>query len=206
MKILPVVISTLFSVVLSACVSAPVPSIGERAQHNLSHHPVDFYTERLATSLFRQLSEQRGVGQAPNIAVSNFLPAGSLTPQMQDEQQLLLTSQLSESMLSHARSLGYAVFEYRLSDTLLLNGQFEQALSRDAAQLSNLGNVDTILTGTYSLTQDALILNARLVYLPTKQVLAAATDYLPVNVFWSTQQVNKRAGYFYRQDRSGEQR
>lgn len=206
MKILLVAVSTMFVVLLSACVSAPVPSIGQRAQHNLSHHPLDFYTERLAASLFQQLIDQRGAGQIPHIAVSSFLPAGTLTPQMQDEQQLLLTSQLSESMLSHARGLGYPVFEYRLSDNLLLNGQFEQALSRDVAQISNIGNVDTLLTGTYSVTQDALILNARLVYLPTKQVLAASTDYLPVNVFWSTQQVNKRSGYFFRHDSSGEQR
>jgi hypothetical protein len=49
-----------------------------------------------------------------------------------------------------------------------------------------------------------VIVNARLIHIPSKQVLAAVTDYLPANVLWSTQQINKRGAMFYRQSPAGE--
>ena len=107
-------------------------------------------------------------------------------------------------MLAHSRQFGYAVYEYRLSNEVVLAGEYEQALTRQLNEINRKGSANTLLTGTYTLQQDAVIVNARLIHIPSKQVLAAVTDYIPANVLWSTQQVNKRGAMFYRQSPAGD--
>ncbi len=101
-------------------------------------------------------------------------------------------------MLSHALASGYTAYDYRLRQELLLLTEHEQALSRQVSELGALQLADAILSGSYVVKEDGYVVNARIIDIKTKQVLAAVTDYIPGNVFWSEQQVMKRGDYLYR--------
>ena len=205
MKWLLLVVATLLAaVLLSGCVSPVVPATTKTTETELSQQPFGFYTERLARQLFAQLDDSPLWLNRPQIAVSSFLPATALSLQDANSEQRDFANQLSESMLAHSRQFGYAVYEYRLSNEVVMAGDYEQALSRQLSDINRKGNANTLLTGTYTRQQDAIIVNARLIHIPSKQVLAAVTDYIPANVLWSPQQVNKRGAMFYRQSPAGD--
>ncbi|WP_372627885.1 FlgO family outer membrane protein [Arsukibacterium sp.] len=196
--------SLLTAALLSGCVSPAGPVATKPTETELSQQPLGFYTERLARQLFAQLDDSPLWLTRPQIAVSSFLPATALSLQDANSEQRDFANQLSESMLAHSRQFGYAVYEYRLSNEVVLAGEYEQALTRQLNEINRKGSANTLLTGTYTLQQDAVIVNARLIHIPSKQVLAAVTDYIPANVLWSTQQVNKRGAMFYRQSPPGD--
>lgn len=199
-----VTVSLLTLALLAGCVNRTAPAETTPSTSELSPQPLGFYTERLARQLFAQLDDSPLWLTRPQIAVSSFLPATALHLRDANTEQRDFANQLSESMLAHSRQFGYAVYEYRLSNEVMLADGYEQALSRQLADINSKGEANTLLTGTYTLQQDAVIVNARLIHIPSKQVLAAVTDYIPANVLWSTQQINKRGAMFYRQSPAGE--
>lgn len=191
---------------LAACNSAAPPR-EVVTPPALSEYPLQYYTQQLADSLFAQVPAQSTLARpAAEIAVASFLPVNSLSLAEADEVQKQLANQLSESMLTHARQRGFVVYDYRLRGQLLLQADHEQALSRQLADIGNLSDADTLLVGTYTVMEDGMLLNARLISIHNKQVLAAASGYVPHNVLWSRQEVGKRGDKLYRQRYSGEQR
>jgi TolB-like protein len=194
----------LTGLMLSGCARSVPPQTALAAEMALSVQPLGFYTERLARQLFAQLDDSPLWLTRPKIAVSSFVPASALHLRDANSEHRDFANQLSESMLAHSRQFGYAVYEYRLSNEVMLSGDFEQALTRQLQDINAKGTATTLLTGTYTLQQDAVIVNARLIHIPSKQVLAAVTDYIPANALWSTQQVNKRGAMFYRQSPAGD--
>ncbi|MBU1309679.1 MAG: hypothetical protein KKE30_09130 [Gammaproteobacteria bacterium] len=174
----------------------------QKSQPELSRYALDFYTNRVADNLFRQLNtELLPRVAAPQLSVASFLPLNSLELTAADADERALANQLADSMLSHALAKGYKAYDYRLRSELLLLSGHEQALSRQAAELSTGQLANAILSGSYVMQEDGYVINARIIDVSTKQVLAAVTDYIPGNVFWSEQQVKQRGDYLYRSSR-----
>ena len=196
------VLSVLVLGMLSACTQ--VNPVAHSAPAALSAYPLHHYTQPLSEQLFAQLSTQRSL--TDGIAVASFLPLNSLTLQQADDPERQLANQLAESMLVHARQYGLKVYDYRLRNEVLLAADHEQALSRQLSDIETNSDADTLLVGTYSAMEDGYLVNARLISILDKQVLAAASGYVPHNVLWSQQQVGKRGDKLYRQDRTGEQK
>lgn len=191
---------------LLSCSSA-VPVAKSPSQPELSEYPLHYYTKQLADNLFAQLPQQNGVYQvSAKIAVASFLPVNTLSLSDADAGEKQLANQLSESMLAHARQRGLQVHDYHLRAQLLLGSDHEQALSRQLSDIESASAADTLLVGTYSAMEDGYLVNTRLITVADKQVLAAASGYVPHNVLWSQQQVGKRGDKLYRQDRTGEQK
>ena len=189
---------------ITACSSAP-PVLVRATPAPLSEHPLDFYTQKLAVNLFAQVAVTESFQTTlPRIAVASFVPLNNLSLASVDEAEKQLANQLSESMLTHARQLGFNVYDYRLRQQLQLAGDHEQILSRQLSDISADSEANTMLAGTYTNMEDGVMLNARLISVQNKQVLAAASGYVPANVFWSQQQVSKRGDKLYRHPTSGE--
>lgn len=194
---------------LSAC-SANVntsPPVNRASDAKLSYHPLGFYTDRIAANLLKNLPK-RGLANNPNpkLAVTSFLPIEQLSLNQTDADELQLANQLAESMLSYAVNIGLDAVDFRLRQQVLLLPDHEQALSRTLDSLKQHSQADAVLTGTYVIQEDALIVNARLIDVQTNRVIAAATDYIPINVFWSEQQVMKRGDYLYRHSTTGDRK
>ncbi|QBL09931.1 hypothetical protein E0Z06_10540 [Rheinheimera sp. D18] len=95
--------------------------------------------------------------------------------------------------------------------TLLSNAGF-QVVSIDSVNnlVSNHHNnmnsavtVNYILHGSLTNQQHAYIVNAKLIDLATQRIVAAASTEIPLNVFWSREQVQLRNGHLYRIESQG---
>ncbi len=179
--------------------AATKPNNSQNTQPALSHYALDHYTNRLANNLFRQLAtEMLPHSAAPQLSIASFVPLNSLDLSAVDADERALANQLADSMLSHALASGYTAYDYRLRSELLLLSGHEQALSRQVSELTSAQLANAILSGSYVVQEDGYVINARVIDVKTKQVLAAVTDYIPGNVFWSEQQVKQRGDYLYR--------
>ncbi|MEO3679066.1 MAG: FlgO family outer membrane protein [Pseudomonadota bacterium] len=186
---------------LSACTHQVRPVV-QQAPTALSTYSLHHYTQQLSEQLFKQLEAQRY--SADGVAVASFLPVNSLSLTHTDSTERQLANQLAENMLVHARQHGLTVYDYRLRNSLLLAAEHEQALSRQLDAIDPASDADTLLTGTYTQMDDGVLVNVRLIRLQNKQVLAAASGYVPANVLWPEQQVDKRGNTLYRRSASGE--
>ncbi|MDP4946117.1 MAG: FlgO family outer membrane protein [Alishewanella sp.] len=167
----------------------------------LSARPLDFYTHRLAQTLFASISSEHF--RSP-LAVSSFLPTRQLSLAQLSEQEIDLANQLAESMLSEAVQRGFVAVDLRLRQELLLQTDHEQALSRQISALRQQHGARALLTGTYTVQEDGLVVNVRLIELDNQQVIAAATDFVPHNVMWSPDKIHNRGNYLFSSDRIGE--
>lgn len=182
-------------------VPLPVRQADARA---LSEQPLGFYSERLAAQLFAPVKGLENQWRH-SIAVSSFLPVRQLSLEDSNSQQIDLANQLAESMLTAAVQRGYQVIDLRLRAAVLLKADHEQGFSRLLSELQQQQQARLLLSGTYAPQEDGIVVNVRLIDIQTQQVLAAATDYVPDNVFWSAEKMLRRGNYLYRSDRIGEQ-
>ena len=185
------------------------PAFADSNKHNsqqnepaLSRYALDYYTNRLASNLFRQLTtDMLPRSAAPQLSIASFVPLNTLDLTAVDADERALANQLADSMLSHAVAGGYTAYDYRLRSEVLLLSAHEQALSRQISELDKMQLSNAILSGSYVVQEDGYVINARIIDVKSKQVLAAVTDYIPGNVFWSEQQVMQRGDYLYRSSR-----
>jgi TolB-like protein len=70
--------------------------------------------------------------------------------------------------------------------------------SREVNRLSETQSVDFFISGTITEQQEGAIVNARVIHVKTKDVVAAATKFIPADVFWQREKVSKRNGLIYR--------
>lgn len=195
--------------ILTGCAAKPESTLplNPTADAALSPQPLTFYTDRLAVGLFGQAADiLQAVNTRPMIAVTSFLPLEQLSLTTVASEEVQLANQLAENMLSYTVQHGMQVVDIRLLNQVRLHKSHEQALGRQVAALKQQSAADAVLTGTYVIQEDALVVNARLIDVQTNQVIAAATDYIPVNVFWSEQQVMKRGQHLYRHSTNGERK
>lgn len=182
---------------------ASPPVLRHEPDTGLNSRSLDYYTQRLATTLFTDLVKNSTTSYK-QLAISSFLPIRQLSLDGLNAQEIELADQLAESMLTEAVQRGYAAVDVRLRKELLLKADHEQAFSRQLTELRQQHRADALLSGTYTEQEDGFIVNVRLIDLNSQQVLAAATDYVPGNVMWSTEKMRKRGGYLYRSERAGE--
>lgn len=112
------------------------------------------------------------------VAVGSFLPVSDL-----NGDQVPVSStfglQLQESLMTLATQQGMGVIEYKTARDLNLGSRFDVMLSRDLEKLNDQFEVDYFLTGTYIIQSGGYLVNARLIEVKTRAVVAAATDFIP---------------------------
>ena len=81
---------------------------------------------------------------------------------------------VGEHMLHELQVRGWTVTDMRLTRNLVVNEAGEFSLSRDIQRIRENLPAGNVLTGTYSLTPDGVLLNARVIDLATGEVLSTA--------------------------------
>jgi len=81
---------------------------------------------------------------------------------------------VGEHMLHELQVRGWTVTDMRLTRNLVVNEAGEFSLSRDIKRIRENLPAGNVLTGTYSLTPDGVLLNARVIDLATGEVLSTA--------------------------------
>lgn len=135
-----------------------------------------FYVSELARQLFGD--KKYAFSSDDLVAVGSFLPVDDLKgDQVPASSNFGL--QLQESLITLATQQGLSVVEYKTVNQLNMGPRFDVMLSRDLKRIRKEFEVNYFLTGTYSYEGDAYLVNARLIDVKTRSVVAAATDLVP---------------------------
>lgn len=155
---------------------------------SLHHH-----VERMARQLF---DTSNGFDVSRPVVVGTFLPARNY----QDEDSKLMPYgvQIQESFTTFATQAGLKIIEFKTLPAVKVTRDADIMLSRDAKELDQRVNADYMLTGSYSQQQNSLVVNVRLIRVFDKTIIAAATDYLPLNSMWSHNKVQIQNDRLYR--------
>ncbi|GAA0858432.1 FlgO family outer membrane protein [Aliiglaciecola litoralis] len=158
---------------------------------------VEYHTSQLANELFSMIRADRDY----RYAVVNFVPVTSLKYNRNHQHPLMLLGhQLSDGLITEANRRGFITQDYKITNDILITGDAEYAISRDVSRLAPLQNVDFYIAGTITEQQEGAIVNARIVHVESKDVVASATKFFPAELFWQREKVTTRGGMIYRTD------
>lgn len=163
----------------------PVPALGN----------VEFYTHKLASELFTQT---RPASQS-SYAVVGFTPLPKQTYDDDMHHPLqLLGHQLKEGLITEATKRGYTTQEFLLAGDINVTESADSVLTRNVDRLTNVHRVDFLITGTVMHQERGAIVNARIVQSRTQEVIAAATTFVPAELFWQRERATVRNGRLMR--------
>ncbi|MBU2879961.1 MULTISPECIES: FlgO family outer membrane protein [Alteromonadaceae] len=156
---------------------------------------IEYHTSILANELFAGVTANRDY----RYAVVSFVPVTNLQfDKTYQHPLMLLGHQLSEGMVTEASRRGFITQDYKITNDILVTKEAEYALSRDVSRLAPLQNVDFYIAGTITEQQEGAIVNARIIHVETKDVVASATKFFPAELFWQREKVTMRGGMIYR--------
>lgn len=112
-------------------------------------------------------------------------PVGVTTFALTDsdlQKSNLLGFQLAESFLHELHKFRVPVIDYKATDYVRVTEEGDFILSRDFLELKNKVEIEYILTGTMTRHQGGYLVNARILGLKTKAVVASAQKLIPFYV------------------------
>lgn len=152
------------------------------------------HIEKLARQLFDTANL---VDTTQPVIVGTFLPANSLKPE-EDSNLMAFGIQLQESFATLSAQAGLNVIEYKSLPGVMITDNADIMLSRNLTKLKSKIQAQYLLTGTYVQQENSLIVNAKLISVNDRSLVAAATDYLPLNSMYSHSKVRLKDGMLYR--------
>jgi len=90
---------------------------------------------------------------------------------------------IGENLIHELQVRRWRVFEMRTAKDVTINDTGEISLSRDANRIRNTFKLGGVVTGTYSIAGNDIIINARVVDNETGLVISTAQTHLPVDPF-----------------------
>ncbi|GFE60787.1 FlgO family outer membrane protein [Geobacter sp. AOG2] len=90
---------------------------------------------------------------------------------------------VAENLIHELQVRKWKVFEVRLTKDVVINETGEFSLSRDIKKLRDMYKIGGIVTGTYSVAEDHVIVNARIIDIDSGLVASSAQVHMPVNWF-----------------------
>jgi hypothetical protein len=182
---------------MSGCVN--VPEQGKRASQQeivpKALGNAELYTYELAQELFANMTTDRQY----RYAVVGFVPAASMQQDINQQGPLMLLShQLEQGLTTEAVRRGFIAQDYKATNTIIMSDNSERALSRNVEHLRAMQAIDYYITGTIVEQEKGAIVNARIINVRNKDVIAAATKFFPSELFWQKEQVSLRNGMLYR--------
>lgn len=156
------------------------------------------YTAMLAEALFSTLTTDRQY----RYAVAGFVPVTSMRSDLSEQGPLMLLGhQLEQGLITEAVKRGFVAQDFKASNSLIMNDSSDRALSRNLNHLSELQSIDYYITGTITEQQNGAMVNARIINVRNKDVVAAATRFFPADLFYTNEQVSLRNGQLYRAEK-----
>ncbi|MBF0316619.1 MAG: hypothetical protein HQL04_00460 [Nitrospirae bacterium] len=86
---------------------------------------------------------------------------------------------IAESLIHEFQVRRWTVIDIRLVTDVIMNDSGEFSLSRDIKKVKDLYNVGAIVTGTYSIAEDCIVVNARLMNINTGVVQSSGQIAIP---------------------------
>ena len=131
------------------------------------------------------------------VAVGTFIPINKLDGKSLPSDDYL-GHQIQESFVTVGTQAGLNVIEFKTTSAIKFQDNHDLMLSRTAKDVSKSIDAQYFLTGTYTEQEQSFIVNARIIDLKTKAVVAAATDYIPLDVLFKSQKTSMKHEMLYR--------
>ncbi|GAM09143.1 hypothetical protein OR1_01417 [Geobacter sp. OR-1] len=88
---------------------------------------------------------------------------------------------VSENLIHELQVRHWKIFDVRLTKDIVINDSGEFSLSRDIKKIRDTYKVGGIVAGTYSVNQNHIVVNARVIDIETGIVASAGQVHLPLN-------------------------
>jgi len=136
-----------------------------------THKLLSDYTEKLAMELVENM---RYVSQASPIAVSSFVDLNNNL-----KTTSVLGNQLAESFIHELQAFGLSVVDYKHTGEIEVASNGDFTFSRNNHELSNMANIEYVLSGTIIYNDRGAIVNARIIGRESKVVVSTANTFIP---------------------------
>jgi len=170
-----VIVTTMF---LSSCAFSPIYNgkdtySGSRFMlMDTPRHTMDFFVESLAEELI--LSNTSVSARTP-IAVTSFVDLQNM------DTTNWLGNSVSEGFIHQFQRRGFKVVDFKTTGSIRVTQQGDFAFSRDWKELAEEQDVKYVLTGTMLRQDGGVLVNARVVGMQTRVVVATAQGFLPAD-------------------------
>lgn len=188
------IICLLATLFLSACAS--FEEEGQLTQQEpLPLGNVEYHTAILAQELFSGIQSSKQY----RYAVAGFVPVADMQYKSKAQHPLMLLGhQLEQGMITEANRRGLITQDYKTTNDILIDSNSDRVFSRNVKLLGTEQRVDFFISGTITEQQEGAIVNARVIHVQSKDVVAAATKFFPAGIFWQREKVTTRNGMIYR--------
>ncbi|WP_448567986.1 FlgO family outer membrane protein [Thalassotalea ganghwensis] len=171
--------------------------LGQPTQVSVNQTPSSMIHQRVLTLANKLFSSAQTIEPSQPMAVGTFLPVTHLGGKVENIDDLI-GHQLQESLITLATQAGLNVIEYKTMPIVKLKDNVDMMLSRNVEDLAKNFNAYYYLTGTYTEQAGQYVINARIIELRNQRVIAAATDYLPIDTMMEQRQVSLKNNMLYR--------
>ena len=135
-----------------------------------SHKQISHYVEQMAMKMVNNKSLQIN---AP-IAVASFVQFDSTL-----NRTNILGNQIAESFMHEVHQFGIPVIDFKTTDFLRVTNQGDFVFSRDFLELKDELPIKYVLAGTLVKHQSGYMVNARIIGLTSKAIVASAQGFIP---------------------------
>ncbi|MDN3682088.1 FlgO family outer membrane protein [Vibrio tapetis subsp. quintayensis] len=164
------------AMLLSSCAFSPIYNgkdtySGSRFMlMDTPRHTMDFFVESLAEELI--LSNTSVSARTP-IAVTSFVDLQNM------DTTNWLGNSVSEGFIHQFQRRGFKVVDFKTTGSIRVTHEGDFAFSRDWKELAEEQDVKYVLTGTMLRQDGGVLINARVVGMQTRIVVATAQGFLP---------------------------
>ncbi|SON49350.1 FlgO family outer membrane protein [Vibrio tapetis] len=164
------------AMLLSSCAFSPIYNgkdtySGSRFMlMDTPRHTMDFFVESLAEELI--LSNTSVSARTP-IAVTSFVDLQNM------DTTNWLGNSVSEGFIHQFQRRGFKVVDFKTTGSIRVTNEGDFAFSRDWKELAEEQDVKYVLTGTMLRQDGGVLINARVVGMQTRIVVATAQGFLP---------------------------
>jgi TolB-like protein len=136
-----------------------------------SYKSVQDYAAQLSMDLMKS---RYGLSSNARVGISSFVKLDATL-----QNQTILGNQLAEYLIFEMQQQGLPVVDHRLMPALQVTSRGDVTFSRDIQQLSKSKVMDHVLSGTLIEKANGVFVNARIMSVTTKQIVATATVLIP---------------------------
>ena len=165
-------------VFLTACAYAPIyngkePYSGSQFMLIESpRHTLDFFIDSLTEDL---VQSNTSVTARTPIAVTSFVDLQDM------DTTNWLGNSVSEGLIHQFQRRGFKVVDFKTTGTIQVTRQGDFAFSRDWKDLAQEQEIQYVLTGTMLRQEGGVLVNARVVGMQSRIVVATAQRFLPAD-------------------------
>lgn len=168
----------LLSLMTVSCAYSPIyngkePYSGSRFMLvDTPRHTMDFFIESLAEQLIESNSS---LSAYTPIAITSFVDLQEM------DQTNWLGNSVTEGFIYQLQRRGFKVVDFKSTGAIRVTSQGDFAFSRDWKDLVQEQEVDYVLTGTMLRQDGGVLVNARVIGMQSRVVVASAQGFLPAD-------------------------